>query len=77
VSAKPHDWRLIKPLTWKWRVNGQLVATTSVAQTTLQAGDPWSEQDIEVVASDGFGNSATGTMTIQTVSGCPGEEIEC
>jgi hypothetical protein len=77
ASAKTNDWRLTGPLTWKWYVNSNLVKSGSASSVDIQAGGPNSQQDIEVVASDSYGNSVSGSKTVHVASGCPDREIYC
>lgn len=71
VTATTDDWRLSGPVTWTWYVNG-LYHAAGGPSTTLTAGaQPGHSQHIEVVASDSYGNSVSGsTYVLVQSSGC-------
>lgn len=76
VSTTTNDPLLISPVTWSWYVNGQLAGTTSAPQFTVNSGDPSTQQQIQVVGSDGNGHSVSGQTTVNVNAGC-GTQLIC
>lgn len=64
VSATTNDPVLISPVTWSWYADGSLVGTTTDPQFTVTAGGPSTQQQLEVVATDGNGHSVSGLTTV-------------
>lgn len=69
ASATTHDVWMVDPVNWSWYVDGQFIRTTSSPQTSLRAGIAYSVQTVQVTASDNYGNSASGTTTVQMSCG--------
>jgi hypothetical protein len=70
VSATTNDPMLVSPVTWRWYVDGQLAATTSVPAASLYSGNQSTMQGVEVVATDGNGHSVSGYKTVIVGDGC-------
>jgi hypothetical protein len=78
VSSTLNDPLLVSPVTYSWYVNGELRNTTTDPQVTVSAGDPWTDQQIELVATDVNGHSsATAYATVHASSGCPDRQDTC
>lgn len=69
ASATTHDVWMVDPVSWSWFVDGTFIRTTTAPQTSLMAGNAYQSQTIQVTASDNYGNSASGTTTIQVSCG--------
>ena len=54
----------LRPPTWSWYADGSLVGTTTDPQFTVTAGGPSTQQQLEVVATDGNGHSVSGLTTV-------------
>lgn len=76
VSTTTNDPLLISPVTWSWYVDGQLAGTTSDPVFTATSGDPLTQQQVQVVGSDGTGHTVSGNITVQVTAGC-GTQLIC
>jgi hypothetical protein len=76
VSGSTSDPLLTSPVTWSWYVNGSLAGTTADPQFTVHAGGPSTQQQVQLVGTDGNGHSVSGTTNIRATAGC-GTKLNC
>ena len=55
---------MVNPVNWSWYVNGQFIRTTTNPQTSILAGNAYSQQQVQVTAQDNYGHSASGTTNV-------------
>lgn len=76
VSATSNDPLLVGPVTWSWYVDGTLNGTTSDPQFSVMAGDPLTQQQVQVVATDVNGHAVSGQTQVFATAGC-GTQLIC
>jgi hypothetical protein len=64
VSAITNDPMLTSPTTWSLYVDGELWGTSSSAQFTVYAGDPGTQQHLQMDATDQSGHTVSGTRSV-------------
>ena len=55
---------MVNPVNCSCYVNGRFIRTTTNPQTSILAGNAYSQQQIQVTAQGNYGHSASGTKNV-------------